>query len=182
MSYYVTHNSSVKSSKFQSLTYFGSISSQLAKFFKKYNLNIAFKTTNTLYNKLVNIKDKREPLTQSGVYSLNCEDCNAVYVGQSGRKIITRVREHLSEFNKHKNTEITETKSAFASHLLTSGHSSSIPENVKILHECPKGKKLDLLEKLEISKAKKSPILSCVNDVFTFEPHLVFNNLSHDPD
>lgn len=37
--------------------------------------------------------------------------------------------------------------------------------------------KLDLLEKMEITRAKKSPILSCLNDVFNFEPHLIFNNL-----
>lgn len=165
--------------KYRCVSFFGNISLQLAKFFKGFNISIAFRTVNTLKKHLVNTKDRVDQFSKSGVYSLFCDDCPAVYVGQSGRRISTRVREHVSLFNKYKDSDITETKSAFATHLLTSGHNFSAPENVTILHECAKGKKLDLLEKMEITKAKKSPVLTCVNDVFNFEPHLIFNNINN---
>lgn len=162
---------------YKALTFFGNISLQLAKYFKNLNLSVSFKTINTLKANLVRNKDKTERLSKSGVYSLNCGDCQAVYVGQSGRKISTRVQEHLSLVNKYRNSDITETKSAFANHLLATGHDFSISENVSVLHECQKSKKLDLLEKMEITRAKKSPVLVCVNDIFNFEPTLILNNL-----
>ena len=128
---------------------------------------------------MVKTKGKVDLLSKSGVYSLQCGQCLAVYVGQSGRKISTRVQEHLSLVNKYENTDVTNTKSAFANYLLEKKHQFSAPENISILHECHKSKKLDLLEKLEITKAKKSPVLTCVNDVFSFEPYLIFNNINN---
>lgn len=159
------------------MTFFGEISEQLARFFKPYNLTIAFRTINTLKKHLVKNKDKTDILDKSGVYSLRCAECSAVYIGQTGRKLSVRINEHLSLVNKYKNTDITNTNSAFANHLLSSNHNFSIQDNVKVLHQCDKGKKLDLLEKLEIFKSKKSPSQNCVNEVFNFEPHLIFNNI-----
>jgi len=125
--------------------------------------------------------DKADFFSKSGVYSLKCNDCNAVYIGQSGRRISTRIKKHTAFVDKYRDTDITETKSAFANHLLTSSHGFSLTQGADILHECSKGKKLDLLEKMEISKAKKSPVLVCVNNIFiSFEPHLIFNNLSEE--
>ena len=126
---------------------------------------------------MVSVIDKTGPLSKSGVYSLKCDDCSAVYIGQSGRKISTRIKEHVSSVEKYKHTDITETNSAFASHLLSSSHNFSPNIGAEVLHVCPKSKKLDLLERMEITRAKKSPVLVCVNDVFNFEPHLIFNNL-----
>ena len=160
------------------MSYFGVISQQLAKFFKPYNVSITFKTVNSLKSNLVRAVDETDPMAKSGVYSLQCADCPAVYVGQSGRRVSTRVQEHLSLVNKFRDTDTKETKSAFANHLLSTGHGFSVPENVTIIHKCQKSKKLDLLEKMEITKAKKSPVLTCVNDIFNFEPGLIFNNIS----
>ena len=177
LSYNIIHAKSEKLRNFRCITFFGNISMQLAKFFKYLDISIAFKTVNSVKRHLVKIKDRTDELSKSGVYSLSCGSCPAVYVGQSGRKVSTRVQEHLSLVNKYKNTEVTETKSAFANHLLTTSHDFINPDNVTLLHNCQKSLKLDLLEKMEISRAKKSPILTCVNDVFNFEPTLVFNNL-----
>ena len=89
---------------------------------------------------MVKTKDKRDRLSKSGVYSLKCSECPAVYVGQSGRKISTRVHEHLSLVRKYEKTHINNTKSAFANHLLETGHQFSASENVNILHEHHKSK------------------------------------------
>ncbi|XP_050307476.1 uncharacterized protein LOC126744160 [Anthonomus grandis grandis] len=149
----------------------------VAKFFKPFNISIAFKTSNSVKRNLVKPLDKPDPLSKSGVYSLHCADCPTIYAGQSERKISTRVQEHLGLVNKFKATDIVETKSAFANHLLSTGHNFSYPNNVAVVHDCQKGKKLDLLEKLEITRAKNSPVLPWVNNVFNFEPGLIFNNI-----
>ena len=33
---------------------------------------------------------------KSGLYSLECRDCPGIYIGETGRKLITMVSEHLS--------------------------------------------------------------------------------------
>ena len=60
--------------------------------FKKTNLKIAFRPTNTIYQQLSNNNKDPNP---TGIYQLKCNTCNCAYVGQSGRPITTRHREHL---------------------------------------------------------------------------------------
>jgi hypothetical protein len=47
----------------------------------------------------VHLRDK------SGVYRLECEDCPATYIGQSGRKLRIRVSEHVNAVRKNHPTE-----------------------------------------------------------------------------
>ena len=52
----------------------------------------------TLRRLLVHPKDKREPRnTTDVVYSIPCQNCDKVYVGETGRKLGLRVNEHKSE-------------------------------------------------------------------------------------
>ena len=37
---------------------------------------------------------------QDVVYKISCENCNATYIGQSKRKLKTRLHEHISDVNK----------------------------------------------------------------------------------
>jgi len=68
---------------YRSLTYFGNISSHLARIFAPLNITCSFKTINTLKRHLVKVKDKVCPLLSYGVYEIKCTECPAVYVGQS---------------------------------------------------------------------------------------------------
>src|SRR5437588_11678923 len=97
-------------------TFINPISINLKKFFSKYNINICFKTDNNLYKHLVNVKDKIPVLKKSGVYCLICGDpsCQVTYVGQSGRRIETRVNDHFKLINRYKSSDINNTPSAFA--------------------------------------------------------------------
>ena len=44
---------------------------------------------------MTNIKDKDEPRDRQGaVYKINCSDCHASYIGETGRNLTTRLIEH----------------------------------------------------------------------------------------
>jgi len=62
--------------------------------------------------------------------------------------------------------------------LLAANHPFLPEDGIKLLHICDKGKKLDLLETLEISKALKSPDVNCINEQQPFNTHFIFNNIS----
>lgn len=75
------------------------------------------------------------------VYKLNCNECDNFYIGQTGRTFDIRFREHTYRQNK----------TAFGVHMKDTKHNvSSITENMEILHMNEKGRKLDLLENLNI--------------------------------
>ena len=54
------------------------------------NLKISFKSHQNLGNILFNAKEKTNSLMKSGIYKLNCCNCNAVYIGQTQRNFKIR--------------------------------------------------------------------------------------------
>ena len=49
----------------------------------------------TLRRLLTNVKDKDEPENRPGaVYRIKCSDCQATYIGETGRNLTTRLNEH----------------------------------------------------------------------------------------
>ena len=60
------------------------------------------------------LKDRVPRNEMSGVYRI---DCNGVYIGQTGRQLKIRVAEHMKAWEKN-----NEGESAFADHLIASGH------------------------------------------------------------
>lgn len=93
------------------------------------------------------------------MYSVQCEECNSVYVGQTGRSFETRFKEHVRAY-RNKNPNV----SNFAKHLIECGHKISQDLKPKILHVCKKGKKLHFLESLEINKLAKNDEFQILND------------------
>jgi GIY-YIG catalytic domain. len=65
----------------------------------------------------VNYKDKKPALKKSGIYKINCKQCEEVYIGQTKRNLETRTKEHF------KNLRLNHTdKSTIASHFWNTGH------------------------------------------------------------
>ena len=56
------------------------------------DVNIAFKYTSTLRSILVRNKEFNN--VTAGVYKIPCRDCNHVYIGETGRDLDTRIKEH----------------------------------------------------------------------------------------
>ena len=60
-----------------------------------FNICVAHKPITTLRQLLTNIKDRDEPRNRQGaVYKINCSDCHASYIGETGRNLTTRLTEH----------------------------------------------------------------------------------------
>ena len=66
---------------------------RITNLFKHTDLNIAFGQTNTLQQQLSEKQNNKNP---SGIYKLKCNTSNKAYVGQSGRSIDIRNKEHIS--------------------------------------------------------------------------------------
>ena len=82
-------------------------------------------TLSSLFRKpkdVINFEQKR-----GLVYQISCRDCNAVYVGETGRSVRTRKREHVDAV-KTFNTK----KSALSQHVMEFDHRIDW-DNVKIL-------------------------------------------------
>lgn len=144
---------------FHLITYNGKMTEKIVNHFNKYNLKFAFKTNKSLQTMIKNNKSKTRKNEKSGVYSKKCgsENCECIYIGQTGRTFEARNKEHRQAFlNNHPE------KSNVASHLLELNHVYN--DNFEILHTCNKGTRLDLLETLEINRIRKT------------NPHLLLNS------
>lgn len=130
--------------KYISFTYSNFDIYKLKNIFKQFNLHVTFKTKNTIKTLFSNNKDLNSTLKNSGVYQLICNDCNSCYIGETGRSIEIRIKEHLRD----------RINSEFGKHLFNEGHSIN-NEKSKLLHRCNKGIKLKLYEALEIDRRKK---------------------------
>ena len=61
------------------------------QFCKNFNINVVFSFPNTLKNVLIKNSPK---VSQGCIYEVPCKNCNSCYVGQSGKELSTRIRQH----------------------------------------------------------------------------------------
>ena len=65
----------------------------------------------------INTKDKIPVENKSGVYQINCKECDKIYIGKTKRNLKTRTNEHFRNI-KYRQIE----KSAVAAHYCLTGH------------------------------------------------------------
>ncbi len=136
-----------------------------------FNFNLAFKTINKLSKQIKNNKSKTDILQESGVYKLNCTDCNKVYIGQTGRSFETRIKEHRDDFVRNLKKKKKDPKSNYAKHLLENCHNFN--QECKILHVQEKSFKLNALESLGINRLRNTNLL--LNDQLDLNDSLLLN-------
>ena len=111
---------------------------------KSKNIQVHFKGTNTLRTTLVNPKDKDHKSKQTGViYQYQCPhiQCSSSYIGESGRSLGDRVKEHLKA------------PSPIHLHSTTTGHPLD-PNQFNIIHKEVQGQ----------SRTIKEAMFICVQD------------------
>ena len=124
------------------------------------NIKIAFRPTNTIYQQLAYKNINPNP---SGIYQLKCNTCNNAYVGQSGRSITVRHKEHI-RYIRNNNP-----KSAYATHILDYRHEfGPAEETLKLLKPCSKGEIMNCWETLYKQLHRKLNILISEQQVTEF--------------
>jgi len=125
------------------------ISENFKRVTKKHNLNLAFSITNSLSNFIKTGKDQLNVSSYCNVvYQINCNDCEASYVGQTKRRLNTRIREHLNDIKKS-----TGTHSVVSDHRMELNHDFNWNE-VRILDKKPSWKKRIVSEMIHIKKQR----------------------------
>ena len=97
------------------LPYAGHTTEAVARLIRKTGVKVHIKPYNTIRQRLVHPKDKHPIMNQAGaVYRIGCDNCDAVYVGETERVLEARIKEHHRssspvghhmDYNKHKFTE-----------------------------------------------------------------------------
>ena len=76
------------------IPYIRGTSETIARILQPYNIRVAHKPITTLRRLLTNVKDKDKPEDRQGaVYKIKCCDCQATYIGETGRNLSTRLTE-----------------------------------------------------------------------------------------
>ncbi|KYQ55827.1 hypothetical protein ALC60_05264, partial [Trachymyrmex zeteki] len=96
-----THNAYIKE-KYFTISYVKSIFESFLPISSMFHYKLAFYISNTLKCLIKRGKDKLDLLSnQNVVYKISCDDCEASYVGQTKRKLGTRLKEHTSDIKKN---------------------------------------------------------------------------------
>ena len=75
--------------------YIRGTSETIARILQPYDIRVAYKPITTLRRLLTNAKDKDKPEDRQGaVYKIKSCDCQASYIGETGRNLSTRLTEH----------------------------------------------------------------------------------------
>ena len=78
-----------------------SLSERICRCMKKRGIQCPARAHQTIRKMLVHPKDKVEDLDKCGVvYHIACQSCSQVYIGETGRKLRTREKDHRTETEK----------------------------------------------------------------------------------
>jgi len=130
------------SRKWATFTYHSPLIRKVTNLFKNTDIRIAFRTTNTIEQQLTQKTSDKNP---SGIYEIKCDTCKKKYVGQSGRPITIRHKEHI-RYIKNCNPI-----SAYAAHVLYNRHEFGTAEDIlQLIRPCRKGSRMNQWENLYI--------------------------------
>ena len=75
---------------------------------------LVFKYHNKIGSKLIN--NNPQPVTSCGVYKIPCGDCPKFYIGETGRDLSVRIKEHVKDIEHNK------PESGVVTHVNATGH------------------------------------------------------------
>lgn len=134
--------------KIRRFSFCGKTSYKLTSIFKKHNIKTVFGNDGKLRNLLGNTKDKLDLNEKSGIYEINCKNCDEKYIGQTKRSIQTRFKEHLKSFENKNGSS-----SSVAKHMINAKHSFD-ETNLKLIKYVQNSQHLDVYESIEIRRQK----------------------------
>lgn len=134
-----------------SIPYIPRLFENISQKMKKYNIRTVPKITSSLNRYVRRGKDSTQKMDQSGVvYKINCKDCDATYVGETKRKLSTRINEH------YKNSLKDDKEFVINDHMNKLNHTFNF-NNVEILDRDNNWRTRTISEVVHIN-LQKSPI------------------------
>ena len=117
--------------------------------FNNNDIRVSFRSPNKL-KKYIKVHKDVYPQTSKNnvVYKISCNDCDATYVGQTGRKLKTRIAEHRNHIRHN-----TSARSVITEHRRQLDHEFKWDE-VEILDEEPSYRRRLVSEMINIKKQK----------------------------
>ena len=113
------------------LPYIKGTSEQVRRILGRANIRVAFRTKTTIRSLLTLVKPAQSSLDMTGViYSIPCKDCDKVYVGETGRTLNIRQKEHC----RHLTYGRTDS-SAVAAHAVSTLHDIDWENSYVLEHE-----------------------------------------------
>lgn len=161
---YRTPTQATEKKKYFTIPYINSISGKFKNFFRN---NPAIKMAYTGLSKLAKfIKVLKDPLQKISrtnvVYKINCNNCEASYVGQTGRVLQTRINEHKNHIRRNTNQP-----SVITEHRINCSHDFNW-EYTEILDEERNLNKRLISEMIHIHKQKQG--LNIQSDTSLLDP------------
>ncbi|UYV80307.1 hypothetical protein LAZ67_18002366 [Cordylochernes scorpioides] len=113
---------------------FSTTNSDIALFLRKFGIRTFFKNSPSIEASL------RHPITKSsiklnplslnnGIYKISCNDCEQCYIGETGRTIATRIREH------NRNIRSKDRKSLIFQHMADFDHSFNLDDTISVYRD-----------------------------------------------
>nr|VZI00064.1 unnamed protein product [Spirometra erinaceieuropaei] len=83
------------------IPYVKNVSEATARILNPFGIGVAHKPESTIRQQIMRPKDPLPATEQSAVvYSIPCQNCNARYVGETGKRLCTRLHEHQLAVNR----------------------------------------------------------------------------------
>ncbi|XP_077255641.1 uncharacterized protein LOC143893802 [Temnothorax americanus] len=91
-----------EAASFFTIPYIPHINDQYRNILKNHKLRLSYYSLNKMQNCIKTHKDALPKFAHSNVvYKINCGDCDASYVGQTGRQLQTRIKEHQAHIRRN---------------------------------------------------------------------------------
>ena len=98
-------NTSTEKKKYFTIPYLKRTSEKFNIALNKFQFELVYKPMNNLNRFIKTGKDKiKKDELSNVVYQINCKDCDYSYVGQTKRKLKTRLKEYVNNFKKPVNS------------------------------------------------------------------------------
>lgn len=132
-----------------SLPFYPKLTNPVQAVLKSHGFHVVYKSGNTLKDHLCNLKDRVASGEKSGIYEIPCQDCPAVYIGQTRRKFRVRLREHKNAVDNERAND-----SSVAAHSTAQNHNINWPE-AKLIKNVRKASQLNAWESMFIATSDR---------------------------
>jgi hypothetical protein len=140
-------------SKFISIPFCPPLTHRLSNELKKFGYRVVYNNNGEKLSDLLgSTKDRIPDDEKSGIYEINCLDCDATYIGKSKRKIKIRGKEHQDDCRKPPSEE-----KPVAKHSIELNHNLG---EIKLLKEVRKVSQLDSYESLFLNRFSNKNLIN----------------------